>query len=115
MVKTILTSTLFVLFVAFGAMSAAKMVSFTDVSKCVACGTCVKVCPTKAITLAKVNGKMVSVVDPAKCVGCGTCVKSCPTKALSLKDASTLAKPADVKAADPKTVDTKPAAAPEKK
>lgn len=42
---------------------------------CVACGTCMKVCPKSAI---QVKNGMKAVVDEALCVGCGLCIKACP-------------------------------------
>ena len=44
-----------------------------DLSKCTACGSCVKWCAEGALTL---KGKTVSF-DQAKCVGCGECILSC--------------------------------------
>lgn len=47
-----------------------------DISKrCVACGTCIKVCPRKAIT---VKDGIIAIVDKDLCVGCGLCIKACP-------------------------------------
>ncbi|MEG0592035.1 MAG: 4Fe-4S binding protein [Coprobacillus sp.] len=42
---------------------------------CVACGTCMKVCPRNAI---KVEDGIKAVIDKSLCVGCGLCVKACP-------------------------------------
>jgi ferredoxin len=43
---------------------------------CIACGTCVDVCPMAAVTLKKkVN------TDPKRCILCCACVKSCPNNA----------------------------------
>ena len=42
---------------------------------CVACGTCLRVCPLSAISIT--NG-IKSKVDLEKCVGCGKCSKICP-------------------------------------
>lgn len=43
--------------------------------RCVACGTCVKVCPREAITIF--HG-CYAEVDLEKCIGCGLCEKACP-------------------------------------
>jgi ferredoxin len=48
-----------------------------DERLCELCGTCVKKCPWKAITMKK---KI--VVNPDECVECGTCVESCPNTAI---------------------------------
>lgn len=46
---------------------------------CVACGTCVKMCPREAITIF--HG-CYAKVDLEKCIGCGICEKSCPAGAI---------------------------------
>ncbi|HHQ45259.1 MAG TPA: 4Fe-4S dicluster domain-containing protein [Candidatus Altiarchaeales archaeon] len=53
-----------------------------DDSKCVDCGSCYSVCPTKAITFDKCQ----MVLDNRECIQCGLCVSACPTRALSKKD-----------------------------
>ncbi|MDD8048083.1 MAG: glycyl-radical enzyme activating protein [Thomasclavelia sp.] len=52
-----------------------------DQSKCLHCGTCVKVCNNKAVTM---NDNKITI-DSNKCVGCLSCVHSCPGKALSFE------------------------------
>lgn len=47
---------------------------------CIACGTCVKVCPDNAISLSKDGIK----IDRALCTGCGICSEQCPSNALEL-------------------------------
>jgi len=47
-----------------------------DPKKCKACGSCAKVCPTKAIT----KTDKVHVIDQAKCIKCGSCLPACPKK-----------------------------------
>ena len=42
---------------------------------CVQCGTCVKNCPTGALSMGA-DGKV--KFDPAKCVQCDTCIHVCP-------------------------------------
>ncbi len=48
---------------------------------CVACGSCIKVCPRKAITV--LNGTY-AVVKTDQCVGCGLCAKECPASVISI-------------------------------
>ena len=48
-----------------------------NAEKCIACGTCEKICPYFAI---KMDPK--PVMNPDKCFRCGLCVSKCPTKAL---------------------------------
>ncbi len=50
---------------------------------CVACGSCVKVCPMSALSIWK---GVVAQVDKSLCVGCGKCVKECPAGTIELKD-----------------------------
>ena len=49
--------------------------------ECVACGSCVKVCPLKAITIEK---GIFAKVDEDRCVGCGKCEKICPASVISI-------------------------------
>lgn len=48
---------------------------------CVACGSCIKVCPMSAIRIWK---GVAAQVAPAVCVGCGKCVSECPAGAITL-------------------------------
>ncbi len=52
-------------------------------NKCIACGTCIGVCPEKAITFVSGNKKDGIAVDKAKCTQCGECVGVCPSMALA--------------------------------
>ena len=45
---------------------------------CVSCGTCVNICPVKAI----VDGDSHYEIEADKCVDCGACEADCPTKAI---------------------------------
>lgn len=49
--------------------------------ECVACGTCVKVCPRAAIQV--VSGVAARVNGPL-CVGCGKCARVCPADVITL-------------------------------
>jgi Dissimilatory sulfite reductase (desulfoviridin), alpha and beta subunits len=46
-------------------------------SECVACGSCVDVCPQDAIIIDKV-----AIIDNSKCVECGACIDECPMSAI---------------------------------
>ncbi|MDD4689457.1 MAG: 4Fe-4S binding protein [Eubacteriales bacterium] len=50
---------------------------------CVACGTCIKVCPKFAINVP--NGCF-AVVEKEICIGCGKCKKVCPAECIGLED-----------------------------
>jgi len=49
----------------------------THKHKCALCGSCIKICPTKAISFEK--GQIVSTAD--KCIMCCACIKKCPNNA----------------------------------
>ena len=49
---------------------------------CVACGTCVDVCPMGAMEIFK--GSFARPVED-KCVGCGMCAKECPASAIRVE------------------------------
>lgn len=48
---------------------------------CVACGSCLKVCPKEAISIWK---GVIARIDKDICVGCGRCAKECPAGAIEL-------------------------------
>jgi len=51
--------------------------------ECVACGSCVKVCPVSAITIRK---GIIAKIDENKCVGCGKCCSICPAEVIVLNE-----------------------------
>ena len=54
-----------------------------DPQKCVACLTCIRVCPHGAIQLVRVdNGKEVAGISDLACYACGICAAICPAKAI---------------------------------
>jgi heterodisulfide reductase subunit A-like polyferredoxin len=58
-------------------------ISRVDPFKCVACMTCVKVCPYGAPALNEDVHKV--EIQTAKCMGCGSCAAACPRKAATLQ------------------------------
>ncbi|MCS7179046.1 MAG: 4Fe-4S binding protein, partial [Anaerolineae bacterium] len=60
-----------------------------DAEKCVACLTCVRICPYR---VPRIRADLVGVggiigaayIEPAQCHGCGVCVGECPAKAIQL-------------------------------
>jgi heterodisulfide reductase subunit A len=56
-------------------------VARVDSSECVACATCVKVCPYGA---PMINDLGKAEIQGAKCMGCGTCAASCPARTITL-------------------------------
>lgn len=56
-----------------------------DVSLCIRCGTCSRVCPTNCITFDKTSDTPV-VFDFDYCKGCGICVNECPKQCMTMID-----------------------------
>jgi heterodisulfide reductase subunit A len=52
--------------------------------RCIACGSCVEVCPAGAAELIQQRGRQVAQVNPALCKGCGLCVAACRGGAVTL-------------------------------
>ncbi len=50
---------------------------------CVACGTCIAVCPLSAISVWR---GIIAQVDLQRCVGCGKCAAECPAGAIEIKN-----------------------------
>ena len=58
-----------------------------DPQKCVACLTCIRVCPHGAIQLGRVDsGKAIAVIADLACDACGICAAICPAKAIEFQD-----------------------------
>ena len=60
-----------------------KRKATVDAGRCVASGTCVKVCPMDAIHV--VHGTHAEVSFEA-CVGCGKCAKECPADVIHIQE-----------------------------
>jgi len=50
------------------------------VNNCIKCGTCMKVCPTGAISITENKFK----IDLKKCMFCGNCAYYCPIQAIKM-------------------------------
>lgn len=50
-------------------------------NSCVACGTCINVCPRDAI---KIVEGVFAEVDETKCIGCTICTKECPASIIEM-------------------------------
>lgn len=60
------------------ALSCTDLIQFYILpDKCMACGICLRECPSEAIAGGK---KMVHVIDQEKCSKCGTCLEVCPAR-----------------------------------
>lgn len=49
---------------------------------CVACGSCVKSCPAKAVAVYK---GLYAAVQENRCVGCGKCASACPAGIIEVR------------------------------
>lgn len=57
-----------------------------DPQKCVACLTCIRVCPHGAVQLGRVDGgKEIAVIADLACDACGICAAVCPAKAIDFQ------------------------------
>jgi len=75
-----------------------RFLAAVEPSACTACGTCVEVCPAKALSLSPSDAEAsaVSSVDGDRCLGCGVCVDRCPSEAIGfLPRAHVLEPPVD--------------------
>ncbi|MGO0123149.1 4Fe-4S binding protein [Desulfothermobacter acidiphilus] len=66
-----------------GELASKGEVARVDASRCVACLTCVRVCPYQAPRYRPEEG--VVEIEPLACQGCGTCVGECPNAAIELE------------------------------
>jgi ferredoxin len=74
-------------------MIASPFIPTIDEDKCNACGSCIEICPVKALELEDI-----AKVDTDTCIGCGLCVTHCSPKAIKLgRRAQQVAVPDDVK------------------
>lgn len=61
-----------------------KSIKVAQVSQeCVACGSCIKVCPMDAI---RIYAGIIAQINTKKCVGCGKCTKTCPADVITLTE-----------------------------
>jgi heterodisulfide reductase subunit A-like polyferredoxin len=57
-------------------------VAKVDQANCVACGTCVRVCPYGAPAIGVLKK---AEIQGATCMGCGSCAAACPARAITLQ------------------------------
>lgn len=63
-------------------MKKIKKKAIIDKEYCVACGSCVKVCPLQIIHIEQ---GVFAQVDYDKCVGCGKCAETCPASVINIE------------------------------
>ena len=56
--------------------------AYVITDECVACGSCVDVCPVEAIS----EGDPIYKIDPDTCTSCGQCADACPSEAIKEED-----------------------------
>ncbi|HCX59267.1 MAG TPA: electron transporter RnfB, partial [Candidatus Cloacimonas sp.] len=54
-----------------------------DYDKCINCGLCATVCPTKAIQDLMAGMRKKAEINPELCIGCTICAKVCPVQAIA--------------------------------
>jgi heterodisulfide reductase subunit A2 len=57
-------------------------IAFIKQADCVACATCVKICPYGA---PMINELRKAEIQSTKCVGCGSCAAACPARTIALQ------------------------------
>jgi ferredoxin len=65
----------------YDAMRSSYYVPEFDKDKCSECGTCVEICPPKALS----EGSQPEL-DTEACLGCGLCAEHCPSQAIAMAD-----------------------------
>ncbi|MGL5314544.1 MAG: ATP-binding protein [Peptostreptococcaceae bacterium] len=63
-------------------MAKIKKKAIVDKDYCVACGSCVKVCP---LGIIKIEQGVYAKINEEKCVGCSKCAKVCPASVIEIK------------------------------
>jgi NADH-quinone oxidoreductase subunit I len=64
----------------------------TEKPRCIACGSCARVCPEQIITIEHVVGEDKKrvltefTIDMSRCMFCGLCTEACPTNGLVMSD-----------------------------
>lgn len=56
------------------------MAQIDDESLCTGCGTCIKYCPVRAVSVIDKKSR----IDEARCIGCGQCELQCPEGVIAL-------------------------------
>ena len=60
------------------------MPAIVNQNKCVACGSCIEICPVSAITAQADKGNK-AIVDPNTCIDCAACEGECKAEAIAVE------------------------------
>jgi heterodisulfide reductase subunit A-like polyferredoxin len=75
-------------------LTASGYLCTVDEGLCEGCGTCARICPFNAVTLAE----ELAVIEASACMGCGVCVDRCQQGALELTRDADKGEPLEIKA-----------------
>jgi heterodisulfide reductase subunit A len=81
-IESMATASKVATFIGKGEIAVSPEKAYLIPEKCNACGLCLQVCPTKAISIKRNR----VTIDSILCTGCGICVPKCPTEAIDLKN-----------------------------
>jgi formate hydrogenlyase subunit 6/NADH:ubiquinone oxidoreductase subunit I len=69
-------------------MSKAKKIPEINYDRCVACGSCVQVCPVSCLEMTRSDvdhwQKRYPEMTEDTCIGCGLCAKACPMDTITM-------------------------------
>lgn len=55
-----------------------------DPNKCIGCGSCVRTCPSRLITIKNYKDERIVMFSSGRCIYCGRCATACPEKAICI-------------------------------
>lgn len=55
-----------------------------DPNKCIGCGSCVRTCPSRLITIENYKDERIVMFSSGRCIYCGRCATACPEKAIRI-------------------------------
>lgn len=64
-----------------------KKIAVVAHKDCASCGSCVQICPRRAI---HIYHGIYAKVSPVLCIGCGLCAKACPGDIITMKEVKPL-------------------------
>ncbi|MGB9823430.1 4Fe-4S dicluster domain-containing protein [Thermodesulfovibrio sp.] len=62
-----------------------------DSNKCIGCGSCVRICPSRLITIEDYEDVRIVKFSAGRCIYCGRCANVCPAKAIRITNEYELA------------------------